>query len=137
MRTWEDELNARGQPVGTLHACPSCQRPINAFAILQEDDGSWRCTTCRIDAERETHQPHVADWNDVRAERDRQLADTDWTEMPGPRRGMTEAQAARWDAIRARMRDVPQAAETPDEALALLGDLRTEVQGLRLNNPKE
>lgn len=138
MRTWEDELRERGEDIGiSQYRCPACSRAINAFAIVQEDDGAWRCTTCRIEAERETHLPHVADWNDVRGERDRILAETDWTEAPGPRRSMTDAQAANWEALRAQLRDVPQTADTPDAALALLGDLRLQAQGLRTNNPKE
>lgn len=136
IRTWEDELVARGQPPAGLHSCPACGRAINAFAIEQQPDGGWRCTWCAVEAERATHAPHQADWADVRAERDRQLADTDWTEMPGPRRAMTEAQAARWDALRARLRDVPQQTSTPEDALALLGEIRIEAQGLRFNNPE-
>lgn len=137
MRTWEDVLRRRGEPVGRDYACPACGRPTAAFAIVDDGDGAWRCGTCRIDAARAGHLPHVADWTDVRAERDRQLADTDWTENTGARRGMTEAQAARWDALRARLRDVPQAAASPAAALEQLGALRMEAQALRIDNPKE
>ena len=137
MRTWEDELRARSQPHIGHHQCPACGGVTRAFAIVQEADGRWRCADCRIDEERGQHRPHSADWVDVRAERDRILADTDWTEAPGPRRAMSKAQAGRWDALRAHLRDVPQLSKTPSDAMALLGDARTQAQGLRFNNPKE
>lgn len=136
-RTWEDELRARGQAIkpGPSYGCPGCEIFMQAFAIVQGDDGEWGCANCH--APEVVEQLHQADWNDVRAERDRILADTDWTETPGAQRAMTEAQLARWDAFRSRLRDVPQVAETPADAMALLGDMRTEAQGLRVNNPKE
>jgi hypothetical protein len=50
---------------------------------------------------------------------------------------MTKSQAERWDALRTRLRDTPQLSKTPSEAMALLGEMRTQAQGLRSNNPKE
>lgn len=134
MRTWEEELKSRGIEVMASYDCPVCERRTPAFAIVL--DRTWRCTACVVEEERNEHVGHEADWNDVRGERDRQLADTDWTEMPGPRRGMTEAQLARWDALRQRLRDAPSL-QTPLEALALLDELRVQSAELRLNNPKE
>lgn len=136
-RTWEVELRSRREKVrpGRSYRCPGCQTPMQAFAIVRGGDGEWRCADCR--APRIVEQLHEADWNDVRAERDRILADTDWTEAPGPRRAMTKAQAGRWDALRAQLRDLPQVESIPAKAMARLGELRTNVQGLRANNPKE
>jgi len=44
----------------------------------------------------------------VRAERDRLLAESDWTQLADARAAMGEAKAAEWDAYRQALRDVPQ-----------------------------
>lgn len=121
MRTWEDELLAQGKPVGTAYKCPNCERPTQAFAIVQELDGEWRCTTCRIEEDRDTASPHEADWNDVRGVRAVFMQASDWTQLSDVPQATREA----WVDLRQQARDVTNL-PTPADALAKLAELRDQ-----------
>jgi len=62
--------------------------------------------------------PSVRDalgWDRVRAERDRLLTASDWTQMPDVELGAAESQA--WWDYRQTLRDVPQDFDTPDDVV--------------------
>jgi hypothetical protein len=85
--------------------CPTCDRERPEFVI--KDD---KCDWCRAEDARETYRPHEFDMSDLRAERDRRLTATDWTQLtdvPEPTRN-------RWRPYRQALRDLP--ANVPDLA---------------------
>lgn len=53
----------------------------------------------------------------VRAERNRLLAESDWTQLPDARAAMGEAKAAEWDAYRQALRDIPEQEGFPRDVL--------------------
>ena len=55
-----------------------------------------------IDAQAEAHDLNL---NDVRSQRDSQLRDSDWTQLPGG--PLTDEQKAAWDTYRDELRDYP------------------------------
>ena len=65
----------------------------------------WR-TQAEIEAEREAQA-----WASLRAERDRRLAATDWTQLPDV--PLTEEQRAAWQQYRQALRDVPEQPGAP------------------------
>lgn len=65
----------------------------------------WR-TQAEIEAEREARA-----WASLRAERDRLLVLSDWTQLPDA--PLTEEQRQAWAAYRQALRDLPQTCETP------------------------
>lgn len=54
-------------------------------------------------------------WAEVRAERDRLLAASDWTRMDDA--PLSDAERAAWAVYRQALRDVPQDFATPDEVV--------------------
>jgi hypothetical protein len=54
---------------------------------------------------------------EVRAERNRLLAESDWTQLPDARAAMGEAKAAEWDAYRQALRDVPEQEGFPENVV--------------------
>jgi hypothetical protein len=54
---------------------------------------------------------------EVRAERNRLLAESDWTQMPDARAAMGEVKAAEWDAYRQALRDVPEQEGFPENVV--------------------
>ena len=64
----------------------------------------------------ETQQDRIRDaWEAVRAERDRRLAASDWTQLPDAQ--LPDAQRAAWKKYRQALRDLPERL-SDDEALA-------------------
>ena len=55
-----------------------------------------------LDAQREAAD---LDMNDVRSQRDSQLRDSDWTQLPGG--PLTDEQKTAWDTYRDELRDYP------------------------------
>ena len=66
---------------------------------------AWR-TQEQIEQEREAQA-----WASLRAERDRRLAATDWTQLPDV--PLTAEQRAAWQQYRQALRDVPQQPGAP------------------------
>lgn len=54
---------------------------------------------------------HAADMTALRAERDRRLAASDWTQMPTAR--LSDEQRAAWDAYREALFDLPSSVKNP------------------------
>lgn len=54
-------------------------------------------------------------WDDIRAERDRLLAASDWTQVADA--PLTDTERAAWVAYRQALRDVPQDFDSPDEVV--------------------
>jgi hypothetical protein len=54
---------------------------------------------------------------EVRFNRNRPLAESDWTQMPDARAAMGEAKAAEWDAYRQALRDVPEQEGFPENVV--------------------
>jgi hypothetical protein len=54
---------------------------------------------------------------EVRAERNRLLAESDWTQMPDARAAMGEVKAAEWDTYRQALRDVPEQEGFPENVV--------------------
>ena len=69
----------------------------------------WR-TKEEIEQEREAQA-----WASLRAERDRRLAATDWTQLPDV--PLTQQQREAWQAYRQALRDVPQQPGAPYDVI--------------------
>jgi hypothetical protein len=54
---------------------------------------------------------------EVRAERNRLLAESDWTQLADARAAMGEAKAAEWDAYRQALRDIPEQEGFPENVV--------------------
>lgn len=124
LRTWEDELREQGKPVtpGAVYRCPHCEAARHAFAIVQDADGEWRCTTCRApDQPAET----ALTWNDVRGVRSVFLQSSDWTQLPD----VPDSTSAAWAPLRQRARDVGSEAN-PDDAMEVLRSLQQQAAAL-------
>lgn len=61
---------------------------------------------------REYHPTEEEKWAEVRAKRDRLLAECDWTQIPDA--PLTEGGRAAWQTYRQALRDLPQDYATPD-----------------------
>lgn len=70
---------------------------------------AWRSKE-QIDQEREAQA-----WASLRAERDRRLAETDWTQLPDV--PLTAEQRAAWQQYRQALRDVPQQPGAPYDVM--------------------
>lgn len=126
-RTWEDALVAAGKPVkpGRSYRCPTCENPEHAFAIVEGDDGEWRCSACRVQAAAAAAAeagPPALTWDDIRGQRRVFLEASDWTQLPD----VPEATRVRWVELRQRARDLTDLAD-PDAAQAALDSLRDEA----------
>lgn len=53
----------------------------------------------------------------VRAERNRLLAESDWTQLPDARTAMGEVKAAAWDTYRQALRDIPEQSGFPRDVV--------------------
>lgn len=124
IRTWEDELRARGEPVaaGAAYQCANCGEPRHAFAIVQDEAGDWRCTTCRMQT---VPVDTSLTWNDVRGVRRVLLLGSDWTQLPD----VPEATREAWAPIRQRARDVGEEA-TPEDAMEVLRSLQLQAAAM-------
>lgn len=124
LTTWEDALIALGKTVkpGPSYRCPTCDEPAHAFAIVEDDDGQWRCTSCH--RERRAEEPAVVEltWNDIRGARRVFMEASDWTQLPDVPGATREA----WVGLRQQARDVTDL-PTPDEAMAALVALREQA----------
>lgn len=97
--------------------CPSCGCLKMAFLIV---DG--KCDSCRTDEIRAATPPYELTLNDVRDERLRLFAETDWMFlMDAP---VTEERRATVAAYRDAIRNVPENFPVPTEAMAELRRLR-------------
>jgi hypothetical protein len=54
---------------------------------------------------------------EVRAERNRLLAESDWTQLADARDAMGETKAAEWDAYRQALRDIPEQEGFPENVV--------------------
>ena len=129
-RTWEDALLAAGKPVkaGRSHYCPQCEKMEHAFAIVEGEDGEWRCSACRTEAaalaaraDAEAN-PRELTWDDIRGQRSVFLAASDWTQLPD----VPASTSAAWTTWRQRARDLTDL-ETPAAAQLALDALRNEA----------
>lgn len=88
---------------GMFITCPECGREKADFLIR---DG--RCDSCRKKARRAVAERPALRWEDIRAERDRLLAASDWTQLPD----VPEATRDLWRDYRQSLRDITKA-ESP------------------------
>jgi len=68
-----------------------------------------------VDGEFVPPPPPPTTWDDIRAERDRLLADCDWTQVADAPLTASEKQA--WADYRQTLRDIPQDFATPDDVV--------------------
>lgn len=83
---------------------PLPQRP---GAWAKWSGSEWGDPRTEADLQREVS----AQWAALRAERDRLLAASDWTDLPSAR--LTDAQRAAWRAYRAALFDLPETTQDP------------------------
>lgn len=125
LRTWEDELRDRGEPMasGAAYECPNCEQRRHAFAIVQTAAGDWHCSTCEVPPP-EPGEPQLT-WNDVRGVRSVFLQASDWTQLPDVPQATSDA----WAPLRQRARDVGNEA-TPADAMEVLRSLQEQAAAL-------
>ena len=84
--------------------CPECGRECHDFLIFE-----GRCDHCRLAAERAEAVPHECDMTDIRGERARLLAATDWSQLAD----VPEPVKQKWRPYRQALRDLPGKVTNP------------------------
>lgn len=84
---------------------PSVDYTKNVSDSVENSGGVWRQVWVITEASEQEKAERVADaWSAVRAQRDRKLAESDWTQLPDV--PLTEEQKAAWQVYRADLRNV-------------------------------
>jgi len=113
-----DSVDATQEQLAAANVVPvtKCldQKPNDGYLyeikILQQTDGSWAEKIVKIEISDEQYQNNVATLAQaVKADRDRMLAQSDWTQMPDA--PVSNRQA--WQTYRQALRDVPLQAGFP------------------------
>jgi hypothetical protein len=84
--------------------CPACGRPKPEFAIR-----NGRCRDDIMDEERKRAQKVTIGWNDIRAERNKRLTASDWTQIAD-----APVDAKAWAGYRTALRDITRSYEAPE-----------------------